>query len=173
MPIDSTTGEDNHCWMKASHCLSTPSKLALRPSYWHFRVATTSLHISCINITRCAVWLEKTRLHRYFHRIQRVIGQTNSNTTWDLALIGVKWILSMGKKKPLVLLSPKSSPTSDVDTYQLGPAMITNIHFPTWLSLAPSIIAIGDQLPTIFNGSLGSPVERVKLILLHLGTLHN
>ena len=71
MPTNSTKGED-HCWMKANRCLSTPSEPPLRPSYWLFRVATISLHISCINLVGCAVWLENTRLHRCFHRIQRV-----------------------------------------------------------------------------------------------------
>ena len=125
------------CWIKASHCLSTPSEPPLRPSCWLFRVATTSRHISCINVTGCMVWLEKTRLHRCFRRIQSVIGLTNSSTTWDLTLIGVAWILSMVEKNPLVLLSPKSSPPLDVRTCQLGPAMITNIHSPTWWCLAP------------------------------------
>ena len=72
MPTDSRKGEDDHCWMNASRGLSTPSELPLRPSYWIFRVATTSLHISCINIIGCVVWLEKTHLHRCFHRVQRV-----------------------------------------------------------------------------------------------------
>ena len=89
MPTDSRKGEFDHCWMKASRCLSTPSKLPLRPLYWLFRVATTSLHISYINITLCTIWLEKTHLHRCFHRSQKVIGLTNSNTTWVSALIGV------------------------------------------------------------------------------------
>ena len=99
MPTNSTKGED-HCWMKANRCLSTPSEPPLRPSYWLFRVATTLIHISCINITSCVVWLEKTHLHRYFHRVQRVIGLTNSNTTWDLEVIGVEWIFSTMEKKP-------------------------------------------------------------------------
>ena len=130
MPTDSRKGEDNHYWMKASRCLSTPSEPPLRPSYWLFRVATISLHISCINIVGCVVWLENTCLHRCFHRIQRVIGLTNSNITWDLAL-GVEWILLMVEKKSHVLLSSKLSLSLDVLTCQLGSAMITNIHFPT------------------------------------------
>ena len=36
--------------MNVSRYLSTISQLPLRPSYWLFRVSTTSLHISCINI---------------------------------------------------------------------------------------------------------------------------
>ena len=98
MPTDSRKGEDDHCWMKASHCLSTPSEPPLRLSYWIFRVSTISLHISCINIVGCTVWLEKSRRHRCFHRIQRVIGLTNSNTTWDLSLRGVVDIADGGKK---------------------------------------------------------------------------
>ena len=82
MSTDSRKGEDNHCWMKARCCFSTPSDPPMRSSYWLFRVATTSLHISCINIVGCTVWLEKTRLHHCFHRNQRVIGLTNSNMTW-------------------------------------------------------------------------------------------
>ena len=78
---------------------STPSEPPLRPSYWLFRMATTSLHISCINIIGCAVWLEKTHLHLCFHKIQRVIELTNSNTTCDLALIGVEWILLIVEKE--------------------------------------------------------------------------
>ena len=147
MPIDSRKGEDNHCWMRASHCLSTPLDPFVRPTYWLFRVATTSLHTPCINATRCTIWLEKTRLHRCFRRIQSVIGLTNSSTTWDLTLIGVEWILSKVGKKLLVLLSSKSSPPPDVRICRLGPAMITYIHFPTWLCLAPDIIAIGGQPP--------------------------
>ena len=77
------------------------SEPPLRPSYWLFRVAITSLHISCINILGCVIWLEKIRLHRCFYRIQRVIGLTNYNTTWDLALLGVEWILLMMEKKPM------------------------------------------------------------------------
>ena len=69
-------------WMKTNRCLSTPLDQPMRPSYWLFRVATTSLYISCINITWRIVWLETTRLHPCFHRIQRVIGLTNSNTIW-------------------------------------------------------------------------------------------
>ena len=42
MPTDSRKVKDDHCWMKASCCLSTPSDPPLRPSYWLFRVATTS-----------------------------------------------------------------------------------------------------------------------------------
>ena len=53
IPTDSRKGQDNQCWMKASCCLLTPSELPLRPSYWLFRVATTSLYISCINIIGC------------------------------------------------------------------------------------------------------------------------
>ena len=98
MPSDSKR-EKHHCWMKDSRFLWTPSDPPMRPSYWLFRVATTSLHISCINITWCAVWLEKTCLHRCFHRIHRVIGLTNSKTTWALTWIGVEWILSMVGKK--------------------------------------------------------------------------
>ena len=37
--------------------------------------------------------------------------------------------------------------------------MIANIHFLTWLCLAPGIIAIGGQPPAIFDGSLGIPTE--------------
>ena len=100
MPTDSRKGEDDHCWMKASRCLSTPLDSPLRPLYWLFRVATTSLmDISCINITGCTIWLEKTLLHHCFHRIQGVIGLTNSNTTWDLTLIGVEWILLIVEKE--------------------------------------------------------------------------
>ena len=52
-PTDSRKGEDDHCWMKAIRCLSTPSEPPLRPSYWLFRVAILSLHISCSNIVGC------------------------------------------------------------------------------------------------------------------------
>ena len=31
MPTDSRKGEDDHCWMKASRCLSTPSDSPVRP----------------------------------------------------------------------------------------------------------------------------------------------
>ena len=58
-PIGARKGENDHCSMKASRCLSTPLEPPLRPSYWLFRVATTSLHITCINISGCAIWLEK------------------------------------------------------------------------------------------------------------------
>ena len=168
MPIDLRKGEDDHCWMKASHCLSNPSEPPLRPSYWLFKVATTSLHISCINIIGCAVWLEKSRLHRCFHRLQRVIGLTNSNTTWDFTLIGVEWILSMVGKK-LLCFYHQHHPLF----LMIVPVMITNIHFPTWLCLAPSIIAIGGQPPAIFDGSQGSHKVCIRIMLLHLGTLHN
>ena len=66
-PTDSRKGEDDHCWMKAIRCLSTPSEPPLRPSYWLFRVATISLHISSSNIVGCVDWLETTRLYRCFH----------------------------------------------------------------------------------------------------------
>ena len=132
IPTDSRKGEDDHCWMKASRCLSTPLEPPLRPSYWLFRLATTSLHISSINITGCVVWLEKTRLHLCFHSVQTITGLTNSNITWDFTVIGVAWILSMGEK-PLGLLSPKSSPPLDTRTCQLGLSMITNMIVPyTW-----------------------------------------
>ena len=98
MPTNSRKGENDHCWMKGGRCLSTRSDPPVRPSYWIFRMATTSLHISCINITGNTVWLEKFRLHCCFHWIQRVIGLTNSNTTWDLPIIGVEWILLMVEK---------------------------------------------------------------------------
>ena len=52
-------------------------------------------------------------------------------------------------------------PPLDVRTCHLGLAMITNIHFPTWLCLAPDIIALGGQSPAIFNGSLGIPTLHV------------
>ena len=110
IPTASRKGEDNHCWIKASHCLSTLSELPMRPSYWLFRVAATSLHISCINVIGCAVWFENTCLHRCFHKIQRVLGRTNSNTTWDLALIGVEWTLLMVEKKNLLCFYNQSHP---------------------------------------------------------------
>ena len=53
-PTDSRKRECDHCWMKVNHCLSTPSNLPVRPSYWLFRVATTPLHIS--------YWLEDLHL---------------------------------------------------------------------------------------------------------------
>ena len=112
MPTNSRMGEDDHCWMKASCCLSTPSEPPLRPSYWLFRVATTSLHISYINIVGCAVWLEKTCLRCCFHRIQRVIWLTNSNTTWDLSLRGVEWTLPMVEKKTSCAFITKVIPSS-------------------------------------------------------------
>ena len=112
MPTASRKGEDDHCWIKASRCLSTISESPLRPSYWLFRVATASRHISCINIIGCVLWLEKTCLHRCFHRIQRVIGMTKSNTTWDLALIGVEWILSMVERKTSCAFITKVIPSS-------------------------------------------------------------
>ena len=68
-PIDSRKEEDDHCWMKANHCLSAPLDLPMMPSYWLFSMATTSLHISCNNIAWCIVWLEKTCLHHCFQRI--------------------------------------------------------------------------------------------------------
>ena len=111
-PTNSRKGEDDHCWMKAIRCLSTPSEPPLRPSYWLFRVAILSLHISCSNIVGCADWLEKTRLHRCFHRIQRVIGLTNSNTTWDLSLSGVKWTFPMVEKKTSCAFITKVIPSS-------------------------------------------------------------
>ena len=114
-------------------CISTPSDSPMRPSNWLFRVATTLLHISRINIAWCTVWLEKTRLHCCFLRIQRVIGLTNSSTTWALALIRVEQILSMVENKVSCALSPTSSPLPDVRTCQLGNAMITNRHSPTFL----------------------------------------
>ena len=95
---NSRKGDDDHCWIKARRCCSTPLEPPLRSSYWLFGVATT-LHISCINVIGCAIWLEKTRLHLCIHKIQRVIDLTNSNTTWDLTLIGVEWILLMVEKK--------------------------------------------------------------------------
>ena len=63
----------------------------------------------------------------------------------------------MVEKKPLVLLSPKSCPPPNIHTCQLGPAMITNIHFPTWLCLAPGIIAIGGQPPPYSMGLWAVP----------------
>mgnify|MGYP006905964213 CR=1 FL=1 len=48
--------------MKANRGLLTPSDPPVRPSYWLFSVATTSLHISCINITSCTIWLEKNKI---------------------------------------------------------------------------------------------------------------
>ena len=173
-PTDSRKGVDDHCWMKANRSLSTPWDLPVRLLRWLFIVTTTLLQISCNNIAWCTVWLEKTPLHCCFQKIQRVIGLTNFNTTWALALIGVEWILPMVEKTKL-LLSPMSSPPSDVCTCQLGPAMITDIHFPTWLCLhlAPGVIAIGGQPHAIVDGSLGSTTECIRLILFHLGTLHN
>ena len=162
MPIDSRKGENNHCWMKANCCFSTPLDLPVRPSYWLFRVATTSRYISYINITRCTVWLEKTHLHHCFHRIQRVNELTNYNTAWDLALIGVEWLLSMVGKK-------KSSPPLDVCMCQLGPAIITNIHSPTWLCLTLGIIAIGSHPPAIFNGSQSNPHKACRINIVAFG----
>ena len=40
MPADSIKGEDDHCWIKASRCLSTPSESPLRPSRIHVRAGT-------------------------------------------------------------------------------------------------------------------------------------
>ena len=112
MPTNSRKGEDDHCWMKTIRYLSTPSEPPLRPSYWLFRVTTISLHISCINLVGRAVWLENTRLHRCFHRIQRVIGLTNSNTTWDLSLRGVEWTLPMVEKITSCAFITKFIPSS-------------------------------------------------------------
>ena len=83
-PIDSRKGEDDHCWMKAIHCLSTPSEPPLRPSYWLFRVVTLSLHISCSNIVGCADWLEKTRLHCWVKRQTNYYWIFMMYTTWYL-----------------------------------------------------------------------------------------
>ena len=94
IPTYSRKGEQDHSWMNATRYPSTPSDLPLRPLYWLFRVATTSLHIFCINIIGYVVLLEKTRLHLCFLKIQRVIGLTKGwqnlrfgiNKTWvDIA----------------------------------------------------------------------------------------
>ena len=112
------------------------SEPPLRPSYWLFRVAITSLHISCINILGCVIWLEKIRLHRCFYRIQRVIGLTKFQHNLRFGIIR-SWVdIANDGKKTHVLLLPKSSPPLDACTCQLGPAMITSIHFRTWLCLA-------------------------------------
>ena len=71
------------------------SILPVMSSYWIISVATTSLHISCNIVTWCTVWLEKTHLQRCFKRVHSVIGMTNSNMTWALAMMRVEWILSV------------------------------------------------------------------------------
>ena len=166
MPTNSRKEEGDHCWMKATRCRSTPS-------YWLFRVATTSLHISCISIIGCTVWLEKTCTYLCFHKIQRVIGLINSNTTWDLTLIGVEWILPIMEKETSCAFITKVIPSSWCSYLSTGLVVIINIYFPSWLCLALGIIAIGAQSLAVFDGSLDSSIECVRSILLHLGTLHN
>ena len=57
-------------------------------------------------------------------------------------------------------LSPMSSPPLDVHIYRLGVARMTNLHFPTWLSLAPCIIAIFGQSPLHIRAPLCLYKER-------------
>ena len=83
---------------------STPLDPPMRPLYWLFRVAITSLQISCNSIAWCMVWLEKTGLYRCFQRIQSAIGLTNSNTTWARVIINLLYLI--GKMLLLWKFSP-------------------------------------------------------------------
>ena len=155
--------------MKVNRWLLASLDPPMMPSYCLCSVATTSLHNSCNNIAWCTVWLEKTCLHHCFQRLVHiVIGLTKSSAT--LALRGLSEHCRGCKTISLVPLSPTTSPP-DVHSCQLGFAMITNIHSPTWMCLAPCIITIVGQPPSIFNEV--SPTKHVGLILLHRGTLHN
>ena len=126
-----------------------------------------------LTFTGCAVWLEKTRLHRCFHKIQRVIGLTNSNTPWDLSLRGVEWTLPMVEKKTSCAFITKVIPSSWCSYLSTGACHDSQHTFPHLIE--PCTWHNCNKWTTLhhIDGTLGTPTWRVVLILLHLGTLYN
>ena len=153
--------------MRVKCCLLAFSDLPVMPSYWFVRVTITLLHISCNHIIWWTVWLEKMYLESFFQMVHGVIGLFNSLTPWSLALMWVKWTLSVLENKISCALSTNVIPSSWFSYCQLGYLKITNMHFPTCIN------AICGQPPSIFDESLGSPREHVRLILFHWATLQN
>ena len=131
------------------------------------------LHSISLAITSLGAWFDRRRpTYKFVSRDSIVLlgwlvpTQLELWHWWELSEYCQWWNM-----KSLVPLSPTLSPPVRIS--RLGFAMITNIHSPTWMCLAPNIIAIVGQTPTIFDGSFGNPTKRVSLILLHWGTLHN
>ena len=69
----------------------------------------------------------------------------------------VEWVLSMVQNNISCTFDTTDMPSSWCLYLSTRPAMITNRHSPTWLCLAPDIIAIGGQPPTYSMGLWAVP----------------
>ena len=168
-PIDSRKGEDDHCWMKINRCLLAPLDPGVMPSYWLFRVATDSLYITYNIVAWSTVWLEKTRLHRCFQRVHSVIGLTNSSYVIDRCWV---YIVGGGKRYHLGLFT-NIIPSSWYSYLSIGACHDNQQTFPHLIVPCTWHKCNRKPTPCHIRWVPTQSIKRVRLIMLHLGTLHN
>ena len=105
----------------ANRSLSAPSVPPVRPSYWLFSVATTSLHISNNNIAWCTVWLEKPPPILLFLKSPKCYWANKFQHNLSFAMIR-SWVdIVGGGKHYLLCLHSRKKKNSLVKINLIGP----------------------------------------------------